>query len=1686
LLSDSGWFDRQWGLQSGLGALLLPIGWMRMDLDLNELEKQGGESPFVGKFQSFFESQYQKSIERLAMDWPQKRSLFVNFSDLEHYDFELADQLLESPDSLNEAAEMAVQNIHVPVLETKEFKPHVRFFNLPKDRSPLLRNISAEHLGKLVAVEGVVRQLTDVLPKLQVAAWQCRRCGNVYKRIQESDRVSMPPMCECKHRDFDLLQEESTFIDNQKIQIQEPLEMLKGSEQATILDVIVSDDLVNKVMPGDRTRIVGVIRLRSPKEKNLVYGRFLEAVHLEETAKEFDEVEISPEEKKEIESLAKDPKIYELLGKSIAPNIYGHETVKEAIALQLFGGVKKILPNDTSIRGNIHCLLVGDPGCLVADERVVLGNGSIEKIGNLGNEHLQEIRTQVLTGEGMGKRDWATVFHFYPNQTVMEIVTESGKSIKGTPNHPLLCVSKENGRVKRSWKRLDEFRISDKVAVVASIPCTVKAPIPTGFRPLNRKLGPKFRGKLPEKVTPELGGLLGYLVGDGWVTRYKTGFVVNEQEKDLLPKLLAASDCLFGIRPVPRTRKLLEGRKARLFYSEIHSEDVAYNLSFLREKRVPDLVLRSGNAVASEFLKWLFEADGCCFCKGRGRRAVALKAKNIELLRDVQMLLLRFAVHSRITDRALQIRRGKDILKFAKKIGFASEKKKEKLGQLCKEAESFGRFNSQRSEKIVKIVSHPPEDVFDIEVPKGHRFIANGIVSHNTAKSQMLQAVNKIAPKSIYTAGKTSTGVGLTASAVKDDFGEGGWTLKAGALVLANGGLAMIDEFDKMECLTADALVCMENGELKPIGELFEELKVGGTVEKTERGISIRNVQNCFVLSMDKNLKLVKRRLLACHEYPYEGRILEVVLQSGETIAVSPNHPFFSSNSVGVRTVKAGLLKKGDFVFVPAVLPSEDTAAADGKKSRLFGYLAGDGNVTYNPPENYLLRFTNKDADLLDDFSSCCKNVFAEPVVFPSEVRAGGLACTRLSGREFVDSIAQEAPGLMEKFDRKFSPSMAFGSPENACHYLRALFDSEGSVDAKHHQVSFASTSKRLTMEVKALLLKNGILSQIRTEKKSGNRRTAYLLHITDRDSIGFFAQRIGFVSQRKQERLERILQWSPAERSIINVIPSIGCLLKEIRLELGLLQRQCGLNKITYNNFENGIANITVKKAKVVLASFQVRALQIAVSESTRQKVRFLETLVNGDIRWRKVKEVRETVPPFLPKFSYALAHRINSLLRHIGEKPVAPKKMAKMFPELRTKLVQRLEEIQRAEKEPVVWNALGTIMKKQFLSQFRLAREIRVNQSTLSRWIRQQVKAPPNALQMVSEVVQAMLLESSEKILLLLGLIEKTQTGFGTKIYDLTVESSHNFIANNILVHNSEDRSAMHEAMEQGMISVAKAGIVTRFKTDTTILAAANPKFARFDQYKNFLEQVDLPPTLISRFDLFFMIFDVLDRKKDEDIAQHILKTHQAGEMSLQRRTQGKKQKEVLEFEAMLVPAIPGELLKKYVAFARQNVFPVLTKEAIQAISDYYVDLRELGKKQGTYTATHRQLEGLVRLSEASARIRLSNTVEKEDTERAIRLLRTSLQELVTDKETGKLDIDMLTSGQSTSQTNQLKGVLGIVQRLNQEHDKVLLEQVFDEAQKMGLDKEKTREIISKLKRSGDLYEPSLGIIKPVPKEF
>ena len=216
------------------------------------------DNPFVEKFESFYKNRLMKDIERLVAEYPNKRSLMVDFREIEHYDFELADELLENPDVCLEAANEAIKRIDVPILGVDEngFEPHIRIFNLPQEKQPILRNVSATHIGKLITVEGLARLVTDVLPRLRYATWKCARCEASYKIPQTKNQTRMPSFCaECKNRTFNLEEETSDFEDYQKIQVQEPLELMKGSEQATNLDIYVTDDLVNRIKPGDRTKV---------------------------------------------------------------------------------------------------------------------------------------------------------------------------------------------------------------------------------------------------------------------------------------------------------------------------------------------------------------------------------------------------------------------------------------------------------------------------------------------------------------------------------------------------------------------------------------------------------------------------------------------------------------------------------------------------------------------------------------------------------------------------------------------------------------------------------------------------------------------------------------------------------------------------------------------------------------------------------------------------------------------------------------------------------------------------------------------------------------------------------------------------------------------------------------------------------------------------------------------------------------------------------------------------------------------------------------------------------------------------------------------------------------------------------------------------------------------------------------
>lgn len=279
-------------------------------------------------------------------------------------------------------------------------------------------------------------------------------------------------------------------------------------------------------------------------------------------------------------------------------------------------------------------------------------------------------------------------------------------------------------------------------------------------------------------------------------------------------------------------------------------------------------------------------------------------------------------------------------------------------------------------------------------------------------------------------------------------------------------------------------------------------------------------------------------------------------------------------------------------------------------------------------------------------------------------------------------------------------------------------------------------------------------------------------------------------------------------------------------------------------------------------------------------------------------------------------------------------------------------------------------------------------------------------------------------------------------------------------------EDTSAMHEALEQQSISINKANIQATLRAETTVLAAANPKFGRFDPFEILAKQIDLPSTLINRFDLIFPIRDLPDPEKDEELSTFLLELH--------KDASSKKGE------------IDTELLTKYFAYAKQNITPKLTEPALKEIQQYYIKMRASGGDEAGIKAipiSARQLEGLVRLSEASARARLSQKVTKADSQKAIDLVHYCLSQIALDIETGRIDIDRIGTGITASQRSNIAVVREVINELEGFIGKTIpVDDILKEAKARNIAEDKTEEILEKLKRSGDLFSPKPGFVSKI----
>ena len=280
--------------------------------------------------------------------------------------------------------------------------------------------------------------------------------------------------------------------------------------------------------------------------------------------------------------------------------------------------------------------------------------------------------------------------------------------------------------------------------------------------------------------------------------------------------------------------------------------------------------------------------------------------------------------------------------------------------------------------------------------------------------------------------------------------------------------------------------------------------------------------------------------------------------------------------------------------------------------------------------------------------------------------------------------------------------------------------------------------------------------------------------------------------------------------------------------------------------------------------------------------------------------------------------------------------------------------------------------------------------------------------------------------------------------------------------------EQQSLDEALSEGQISVDKANVHATLKARCSALMAANPEHGRFDPYEPISEQFAMPKELLDRCDLVFAFRDVPDDDLDAAIVDTVLESHAVEPITADGGLQDPS-------EAGFIDA---ELFRKYVAYARRNYQPELSEDAREKLKDWYLTIRSMSEAdEAKISINTRMFEGAIRLSEASARARLSETATVDDVERAIGLVMSMLKELGMDPESGGFDVDALSGGRTASQKKRVKVVKNTIQELAGEEAPTRAD-VLDALDEYDQDKIDTE--IDRLKTEGELYAPESGRLR------
>jgi len=858
------------------------------------------------------------------------------------------------------------------------------------------------------------------------------------------------------------------------------------------------------------------------------------------------------------------------------------------------------------------------------------------------------------------------------------------------------------------------------------------------------------------------------------------------------------------------------------------------------------------------------------------------------------------------------------------------------------------------------------------------------------AKSVLLKFTSSIAPKGRYVSGKSASAAGLTAAVVKDEFLRG-WSLEAGAMVLSNKGLVCVDEIEKMEehdrsamheameqqCYFPDLEITFKDGSKEKMGNFIDSL-----MSKNEK--SIKEGINCEILPI-KNRKQI---LTTDFESIYPSNIknvsrhiapdkfIKISLNNGREITVTPEHPCWIVKDGSIITVPAQSLKSGNFFPIPSELP------IDGEEQKfnvfpykngpmlckLIGYHITDGSYELNRGKKNGIQFCNTNKILIEDYKNTIKSIFD---INPGITKRENRLSVRVFSNKVVDFFNALDKNLMEKgIFKKIPESIMKCRKEDIAFLLRAMFDGDGTIIKVKRggcRIGLVTENLHLAEQVSELLLRFGIISSVYKDKH------VFRLDITSHENLFKFYDCIGFLSEKKKQRLKEYILTQKTFRSITDIIPDATQSIKNIFKTLKINEERDLGNQICMNCEKHRL--------------FLQKMIKIAEKK--------IEKLIESRERLGKTFESDE-----LGKIRKYLEFSALSISKELGISDYM--------------LIQNEKKsIENKRYQEILLNKIN-----RMLSILPRIRELKKLAFGKIRWSK----------------------------------IKKVETikNPGIKwVYDITIDDTHSFISNNMVLHNS--------------VTISKANIHASLRAETTVLAAGNPKLGRFDPFAPIPQQIDISPALLSRFDILFVIRDLPNKANDEAIASHVLEEHK---------------------QEVARDTIPQKLMRKYVAYAKQKIKPKLTDEAVEEIKNFYIKLRGQSAKSDSnikpIPITARQLEGIVRLSEAHAKMRLSDEVKKEDAKKAIELLKMSLQQVGYDEETKAFDIDRITTGITSSKRSKIVVVRETLAALESKLGKLIPLEEIDKVLKDKMSQTELEDALNQLSKSGDIFRPKKGYIQ------